>query len=46
MQRNPLYAYTPKKFTTRTFHAPEKKKTNWKKIIWGSIFALVFVGII
>ena len=46
MQRNPLYAYTPKNFKTRTFHAPEKKKTNRKKWIRWSLFTLVFLGIV
>ena len=45
MQRNPLYAYTPKKFTTRTFNSPEKWEIKWKKRILWILCSLIFLWI-
>ena len=45
MQRNPLNAYTPKKFTTRTFNAPEKWEIKWKKRILWILCTLLFLWI-
>jgi len=45
MQRNPLHAYTPKQFTTRTFNAPKKEKRNRKKRILWILCTLIFLWI-
>lgn len=43
MQRNPLWAYSPKKFTT---FKPQATHRNWGKIAWGKIFLISWATII
>ena len=46
MQRNPIYAYTPRNFSKRTFNAPQRKKRNWWKIFLWIIASFLFLWIV